>query len=144
MIHLTDEMRELIDNALESGTPCIFATASPDGVPNVGFRGSMMVLDDESLAYWDRGRLSSLEHVEGNPKVVALFRHPVKRVVWKLRCTASVYREGPIREQVMSRVGEPELARDPDRKGIAVILRVEQLVTLAGEVLQERVPNLRW
>jgi len=137
-------MHELINNALPNGTPCIIATASRDGVPNVGFRGSMMVFDDESLAYWERGRRSSLEHILENPKVVVLFRHPGKRVAWKFRCIASVHDDGPIHKQVMARTVEPELARDPERKGVAVVLRVDQIVTLAGEVLQERVPNLRW
>jgi hypothetical protein len=44
----------------------------------------------------------------------------------------------------MAQVIELELNRDPDREGIAVVLRVEQIVSLAGEVLQERVPNFRW
>ena len=47
MIRLTQEMRELIDAALAHKMPCILATASKDGVPNVGFRGSTMVFDDE-------------------------------------------------------------------------------------------------
>ncbi len=144
MIKLTDEMRDLINHALVNGTPCIVATASPDGVPNLGYRGSMMVFDDESLAYWERGRRSSLEHLEDNPKTVVLFRHPEQRIAWKFRCTASVHREGPIRDRVMAQVIELELNRDPDREGIAVVLRVEQIVSLAGEVLQERVPNFRW
>ena len=52
MIDIDDEMRELIDNALANGTPCILATASPTGEPGVGLRGSMMVFNSDSLAYW--------------------------------------------------------------------------------------------
>jgi hypothetical protein len=37
---------------------------------------------------------------------------------------------------MLARAVEPEMARDPERTGIAVVLRVEQVVTLAGEVLQ--------
>ena len=144
MINLTDEMHQLINNALVNRTPCILATASPDGVPNMGFRGSMMVFDNEHLAYWERGLLSSLEHVEENPKVVVMYRDPETRVAWKFRCVASVHADDPLREQIMERVVQPELDRDPDRKGVAVLLKVEQVVTLGGELLQERVPDLRW
>ena len=141
MIHLTEEMRDHIDNALANMTPCILATASPDGAANVGFRGSMMVFDEETLAFWDRGKGSSLGYVEDNPKVMALFRNHATQVAWKFRCVATVHRDGPIREQVMARVVAPELERDPDRTGIAVLLRVDQVLTLAGEVLQERSPD---
>ena len=54
MIKLTDQMRREIDPALAQGCPCVVATVSKDGVPNVGYKGSMMVFDDTSLAYWER------------------------------------------------------------------------------------------
>ena len=60
MIKLTDEMRRLINQARATATPCIMATASSYGVPNAGFRGTMMVLDEESLAYRERGQLSAV------------------------------------------------------------------------------------
>jgi hypothetical protein len=94
--------------------------------------------------YRDRTRRQPLEHIEENPKVIVLFRNSDVDAGWKFRCTASVHREGPIRDRVMAQVIELELNRDPDREGIAVVLRVEQIVSLAGEVLQERVPNFRW
>ncbi len=36
------------------------------------------------------------------------------------------------------------LLTNPDGTGTAVVLRVDQILTLYGEVLQERVPNLSW
>jgi len=53
MITMAEEMRDLIDIAVANGTPCILATATKTGEPHMSFRGSMMVLDDASLAYWD-------------------------------------------------------------------------------------------
>ena len=69
MITMTEEMRDLIDNAIANGTPCILATATKTGVPHMSFRGSMMVLDDASLAYWDRVKRQSLQHITENPHV---------------------------------------------------------------------------
>ena len=144
MIQLTDEMRRLINQARANETPCIMATSSPDGVPNAGFRGTMMVLDEESLAYRDRSPLTAVRQLEENPKVVVLFRHPGEDVGWKFRCTASVYRHGPMFQQVMDRLVAEGLLRDADGTGTAVVLRVDQILSLYGEVLQERVPNLSW
>ena len=138
MISITDEMKELIDNALANSTPCILATASPEGVPSVSYRGSMMVFDDQHLAYWDRTQRAGLEHVEANPKVVIMFRDPERRKAWKFHGDATVYRDGSIREQIMARVVEPELTRDPERNGFGVMIQIYRIALLSGEVVQER------
>ena len=144
MIKLTEEMRRLINQARANETPCVMATSSPDGVPNAGFRGTMMVLDEESLAYRERGPLSAVRQLEENPRVVVLFRNSDQDAGWKFRCTAAVYRDGPMFQRVMDRLVAEGLLRDADGTGTAVVLRVDQILSLYGEVLQERVPNLSW
>ncbi len=148
MIKLTDEMRRLINQARANETPCIMATSSPDGVPNAGFRGTMMVLDEESLAYRDRSSIAAVRQLEENPRVVVLFRRPGQNgsqdVGWKFRCTAEVYRKGPMFQQVMDQLVGLGLIRDPGITGVAVVLQVDQVLTLFGELLQERVPGQRW
>ena len=116
MIKMTDEMRDLIDNAIANGTPCILATASKAGEPHMSFRGSVMVFDDTSLALWDRVKRQSLQHITENPQVCVLFRHPQKRIIWQFVGEATVHHSGPVRDQVMARVVQPELDRDPERQ----------------------------
>ena len=144
MIKLTEDMRRLINQAPANETPCVMATSSPDGVPNAGFRGTMMVLDEESLAYRERGPLSAVRQLEENPRVVVLFRNSDQDAGWKFRCTAGVYREGPMFQRVMDRLVAEGLLRDADGTGTAVVLRVDQILSLYGEILQERVPNPSW
>ena len=138
MIKMTDDMHELIDNALANGMPCILATASASGWPNMSYRGSVVVFSDDSLAYWDRSKRQSLQDITDNPQVCIMFRHPQKRIVWRFFGTATVYHEGPIREQVMARVVQPELDRDPQRQGVAVVVQVDRILSVTGEVLQQR------
>lgn len=138
MIALTDQMRELVNNALANGCPCILATASANGEPDIGFKGSMMVFDNESLAYWERTRRQHLKNVSENPRVIVLFRDPKTRTNWRFHGLATVHPDGSLREQVMARVVQPELEKDPDRKGAAIIIRVDRITNLAGEVLQSR------
>ena len=133
MIKLTDQMRELIDSALAKGTPCLVATASKDGMPNVGYKGSVMVFDDDSLAYWERTRQGTLENVEKNPNVMILFRDPATRAAWRFVGKATVHKEGPLRDQVMARTVQAELDRDQERKGYAVIVRVDKVLPLSGQ-----------
>ena len=138
MIHLTEEMRSSIDNALDNGTPCVLATASPTGEPGVSLRGSVMAYDDESLAYWDRTQRAGLEHVEANPKVVVMYRDPKARLAWKFYGEATIYREGSVRDAIMARVVEQEMSRDPERRGFGVIIRLSRITLFSGEVIQQR------
>jgi len=138
MIKMTDAMRDLIDNAIANGTPCILATASKAGEPHMTFRGSVLIFDDESLALWDRSKRQSLRDMAENPHVSVLFRHPQKRIVWEFLGEATIHESGPVREQVMARVVQPELDRDPDRNGAAVVIRVNKILLGNGDALQQR------
>ena len=142
MIQLTEEMRSIINKARDNGIPCILASASVDGLPNAGYRGTMMVFDDASLAY--RERSSPVEHLEENPKAIVLFYDAARQTGWKFRCTATVYREGSIYQKVMDQLAGLGLIQDPAMPGIAVVLQVDQVLTNFGELLQERVPGQRW
>ncbi len=133
MIQLTQQMRELIDTALARGCPCVVATASKDGMPNVGYKGSVMVFDDESLAYWERTYQGTQQNLEENPHVMILFRDPATRAAWRFVGRASIHKEGSLRDQVMARVVQPELDRDPERKGYAVIVKVDKVLPLTGQ-----------
>ncbi len=138
MIAMTDEMRDLVDNAMEYRTPCIVGTVDPEGGPHVGFRGSVMVFDDEHLAWWERTMRGEASYLQSNPKVVVLLRNPEKRVGWKFYGSAVFYRDGPLREQVMARTPQVELDRDAERKGFAVLIKVDLITTLGGQSIQER------
>ena len=145
MIQLTDEMKRLVNNAREDGFPCIVATASPDGTPNAGYIGTVLTVDDSTFVYRDRTRRQPLEHIEENPRVVVLFRNAAMDAGWKFRCTASVAREGDAYGEYTQRLAESGLISDPEMQGAAiVILRIDQVLTLFGEVLQEREPGMRW
>jgi hypothetical protein len=104
----------------------------------MSFRGSVLVFDDESLAYWDRVKRQSLQHIAENPQVCVLFRHPQKRTIWQFVGEATIHDGGPVREQVMARVVQPELDRDPERQGVAIVIRVNKILLGNGDVLQQR------
>jgi hypothetical protein len=138
MIYITDETRQLIDNAYAEGVPCILGTASGDGHPQISMKGSVLVFDRETLAYWERAKRSALENVGENPNVVVFYRNPEKRINWRFYGTATVYESGAIWDNVMRRTIQEELGRDPDLQGVAVLVRVNQVIELSGNVLQQR------
>ena len=97
-----------------------------------------MVYDRETLAYWERSKRSALENVAENPHVVVYYSNPEKRIRWRFYGTAKVYDSGPIRDEVMGRTVQAELDRDPERLGVAVLVRVDLINELSGNVLQQR------
>jgi hypothetical protein len=70
--------------------------------------------------------------------VVIFYRNPEKRINWRFHGTATVYESGAIRDNVMHRTIPAELDRDPDRQGVAVLVRLDQVTELSGKVLQQR------
>ena len=138
MIYITDETRQLIDNAYADGVPCILGTASRDGHPQISMKGSVLVFDRETLAYWERAKRSALENVGENPNVVIFYRNPEQRINWRFYGTATIYESGAIWDNVMHRTIPAELDRDPDRQGVAVLVRLDQVTELSGNVLQQR------
>jgi hypothetical protein len=59
------------------------------------------------------------------------------RKIWKMFGQAEVITEGPLRQQVMDRTIQLELDRDPERKGAAVMIRIDKVIQL-GQVIMER------
>ena len=138
MIDMTGEMKEMVDRANADGIACTLGTADRDGQPQLSLKGSVMVFDSETLAYWERSKRTALENVAENPKVVILYNNMGERIRWRFYGTAVVHESGPIREEVMSRTVQAELDRDPERLGVAVLVKVNKIGELNGNVLQER------
>lgn len=138
MIYLDDRMRELLYSAMDDRSTCLLGTATADGRPQISMKGSVMVFDRETLAYWERAKRSALENVEANPYVVIFYRNSALRITWRFHGTATVYEEGAIRNNVMHRTVQAELDRDPDRLGAAVLVKIDQITDLAGNILQQR------
>jgi hypothetical protein len=136
MIELTDEMRQALDNALTDRSPCLVATASAAGMPDVSYRGSVLVLDSEHLAFWERAKGETLQNVRENPKACVMYRNPVTRLSWRFYGEASVVDDTALRERIAERVNPFEMAQDPDRTGIAILIRVDRVRARNDTIMQ--------
>ena len=112
-------------------------TASKDGQPQISPKESVMAFDRATLAYWERAMRSALDNVAENPQVVVYYAHAADRVRWRFHGRATVHEDCPIRQEVMDRCVQAELDRDPERLGVAVLVKVEKITALSGEVLQQ-------
>ena len=138
MINLTDEMVSRLDSALADGYSCLVGTASKDGEPQISPKGSVMAFDRATLAYWERAKRSALDNVVENPQVVVYYAHAADRVRWRFHGKATVHEDGPIRQEVMDRCVQAELDRDPERLGVADLIKIDKITALSGAVPQQR------
>jgi uncharacterized protein len=65
MAKLTEEARK----AVETVRPCLIATASRIGKPNVSAKGSLQVLDEEHLTFVDVASPRTVKNLLENPQV---------------------------------------------------------------------------
>lgn len=136
MIELTEEMTTTIGTALADGAPALVASASKAGMPDLAFKGSLMVFDGEHLAFWERALATTLRNLEENPQVCVLYRNAQTRAAWKFFGVAELHRDGAVREQIMSKTIELELARDPERTGVGVLIRVDRVLQMGQEIMR--------
>ena len=73
---LSDEVKDLVNNALMSGNPLVLAVVEPDGKPKLSFRGSTQVLSSDQLGLWARQTPGggTLEAIRNNPHVALMYR----------------------------------------------------------------------
>ena len=135
-------LREHIDTAFPTNV-CLIATVLPNGFAQVSPRGSTMVFDEERLAVWERGKGSTSENLRDGTKVTVFFRKPSLRElgllpkggIARFYGVAEIHTSGPAYEEVWRRLVQPEKDRDPEKKGHAVLIRVERAEDLDGKPL---------
>jgi len=137
VINLND-YAQVINSALADGTPCLLATNGTGEPPDIGFKGSMIVFDQDRLAYWERSAGRHLKNVQANPGVAVLYFNRERGKYLRLFGEAELHEGDAVRDQVMARIPELELNMDPERKGIAVLVRVDRLQEAFGQVTASR------
>ncbi|MBE0608779.1 MAG: pyridoxamine 5'-phosphate oxidase family protein [Dehalococcoidia bacterium] len=137
MIALTDEMKAAFETALADAAPVLVASAGKDGLPDIAFKGSAMIFDADHVAFWERALGTTFRNFQENPGACVLYRNAKTRTAWKMFGRATVLTEGEVRQQVMDRTIQFELDRDPERKGAAVMIRIDRVLQ-AGQVIMER------
>src|SRR5262245_66099602 len=122
---------------------CLVATVLPNGFAQVTPRGSTMVLDDQHLALWERGKGSTNANLANGTKVTVFLRKPALREsgllpkggIARFYGIAELHKSGPVYEEIWTRLVRPEKDRDPEKKGFGVLIKVERAEDLDGAPL---------
>ncbi|MCW2991180.1 MAG: hypothetical protein JWM73_1774 [Solirubrobacterales bacterium] len=131
-IDLTGEIRSAIDGAALRGATLALAYVRPDGAPAVAFRGSTHVHDAQTLALWVRKRDEGLAAaIEAEPRVSLVFYEPGGPGAMFLSLAGRARLAPELDDEVYDRIIEGEQQQDPERKGVAMVIDVDE-VTGAG------------
>ena len=136
-------LHEHIDTAFPANV-CLVGVSLPSGFAQISPRGSTMVYDDEHLALWERGKGSTNEQLRDGTKVTVFLRKPALREagvlpkggIARFYGTAKVHKSGATYDKVWQKLIQPEKDRDPEKKGFAVLIRVERAEDLDGQPLK--------
>jgi hypothetical protein len=122
---------------------CLVGSILPDGYAQITPRGSTMVYDDQHLALWERGKGSTTGNLKDGSKITVYFRKPALRAdgtlpkggIARFYGTATIHKSGAAYEEIWRRLVQPEKDRDPEKKGFAVLIKVERAEDLDGQAL---------
>jgi general stress protein 26 len=125
---IPDDVRDRVNGALDEGFPMCMVAVSSDSQPVVSFRGSTQTFGDDALAIWVRGESSStLNAIAQNPAVALMYTNMPARKFYIFRGQASVTTDADDRNRIWEGQHDLEQARDLDRVGTAVVIRLDSV-----------------
>jgi hypothetical protein len=138
---ISEKIRKLINNAWGDGYPCLVATTGPSG-PNISVKGSLLVFDDEHLAYWERTKKGALENLSHDKRVAVMYANfkaqhegVLDSGFLRIWGTAELHESGPMREAIFKKLTKREQEHQGADKGIGVLIKIERASDLRGNPL---------
>ena len=132
----------LIDGAFPAHT-CLIGTVLGNGFAQITPRGSTQVYDDQHISLWERGRGTTTATISDGTNVTVFYFNlgardvlPIGGIV-RLYGTATVHKSGPVYDKVWERLIEPEKNYDPEKKGWAVLIKIDRAEDLLGQPLED-------
>jgi putative heme iron utilization protein len=138
----SDTVKKLIQNAWDDGYPCLLATEGEDG-PNISPKGSMMIFDDDHLAYWERSKKQALANLQKNPRVVMMYANMAAQRAGVIESgflrfygVAELHEAGPMHDAIFARLNERESTHVGADTGIGVLIRITRAEDVRGKPIR--------
>lgn len=138
---ISDKVKQLINNAWTDGSPCLVATQGPGG-PNISVKGSMVVFDDDHLAYWERTKKGALDNVSHDKRVCVMYANfdaqrkgVLESGFLRFYGTVELHESGPIHDQIFKLLTPREQTHVGADTGIGVLVKIERAGDLRGKPL---------
>ncbi len=138
---ISQKIRDLIRAAWDDGAPCLVATNGPDG-PNISVKGSMVVLDDQHLAYWERSKKQALANLAHDRRVCVMYANfkaqrdgVLDSGFLRFYGTAETHESGPIHKQIFELLLSREQTHVGADTGLGVLVKIERAADIRGKPL---------
>jgi hypothetical protein len=138
---ISQKLKDLIYNAWTDGSPCLVATTGPNG-PNISVKGSMLVFDDEHLAYWERSKKGALENLGRDNRVCVMYANfkaqrdgVLESGFLRFYGTAELHESGPIHDRIFKMLTPREQTHVGADTGIGVLVKIERAGDIRGKPL---------
>jgi Pyridoxamine 5'-phosphate oxidase len=138
---ISQKVKDLIYDAWTDGAPCLVATQGPNG-PNISVKGSMLVFDDDHLAYWERSKKGALENLGHDKRVAVIYANfkaqrdgVLESGFLRFFGTAELHESGSVREAIFKKLTPREQTHDGADKGIGVLIKIERSGDIRGKPL---------
>ena len=129
---ITPEIAALIEGAIDSGFVMLLAAVDSDQKPVLSYRGSTVVFSDNQLAVWARNAEGgTISAIEQNHNVAMVYRSPSVPVL-QFTGRARITDDAAERERAFSLAHEKERNADPERKGRAIIIDLDEIRGVLG------------
>jgi hypothetical protein len=127
-VALGGEIAEMVNGALDNGTPIIAAYVDRDGQPQLSLRGTTQVYSSNQVALWIRNPEGGLVGaLPERPRLSFFYRDPGRRTFLQIQGRGRVDSDPDVRDVVFDNSPEREQAIDPERLGVAVVVDVDRV-----------------
>jgi hypothetical protein len=135
---LSQKVKELITTAWADGYPCLVGTMGQNG-PNVSPKSSLIIFDDDHLAYLERSKRQALENLQYDPRVVVVYSNMkaqwdgvLEMGVLRFYGRAALHERGSVRDAIFAKLSKCEQEHAGADVGIGVLIRIERTLDALG------------
>jgi hypothetical protein len=141
-LKLSSALKETVNTALAHGRMISVAYVSPEGRPELSFRGSVQAYSDTQLAIWVRNPAGGIIQAvgAGRPHIALLYGElGASKAFVTFRGRGRVDSSESVRRTVYDGSHQAEQDLDKDRKGVALIIDLDSVEGFfAGSALKMR------
>jgi len=145
MIKITETIRSLLNDNPGPGPICVVGTAAlHDGYPQLSPKGSLIAYNAECLAFWERSGRSTAKLIRENPRITIYYRNKERGSdlfpagVLRFYGEVEILPDGPDRDRIYSMIPAHERKPDPAKTGQAVLVHLQRIEDLNGNILMRR------
>ena len=124
MANITEDMKDMVERL----RLCFAATVSPDGKPNLSPKGSLTVIDGETLAFADIASPNTVRNLKQNPNIEINMVDPFLRRGYRFKGVAEIVEKG---SEIFQSVADELWTREGPQYPVNAVVKINVEEALA-------------